>query len=197
MKYDQDTSLRDKLAAIPECASVDMCFSCGTCVSRCLVQGKVDQEYNPRRLLKMIMMDMWEDAFAAPTAYLCTACDLCYEACPQEIHISAILTNTKQIALQAGYSSPLKTAKVDQLTCVGCGYCENACPYQAITVSPKKVPFRGEGTLVAEVDASKCMGCGVCSVACRSNSIELQDTEDSEVLMDSLWSWFENREVGA
>jgi ferredoxin len=191
------SNLRDILIALPGCEKVDMCFSCGTCVSRCPIQQKVEPAYNPRRLLKMIALNLREDAFSSPTAYLCSECDLCYKACPQEIHISAILTGTKKIALESGFSSPLKTAKVDAQSCVGCGFCEKVCPYHAITLKETNVPFRGKNMLIAEVDGGKCMACGTCSVICRSNSIELQARENSEEVVNSLWTWLENTEVSA
>ncbi|NMB61735.1 MAG: 4Fe-4S binding protein [Chloroflexi bacterium] len=191
MESNPNATLRDQLVSLEGCEKVDMCFSCGTCVSRCLIQQKIEPEYNPRRLLKMIALDMEKEAYSAPTVFLCSACDLCYEACPQQIHISAILTNTKKLAFKAGYTSPLKVAKVDEQTCVACGYCEKVCPYQAITLQEKKIPFRGNAVLVATVDAEMCMACGTCSVACRSNSIELQELENSEMIMDSLWTWIE------
>ncbi len=49
--------------AIPGGEHLEACYSCGTCVSKCLIQQKVDPEYNPRRLLRLVMMDMQEEAF--------------------------------------------------------------------------------------------------------------------------------------
>ena len=68
-----------------------------------MIQQKLEPEYNPRRLLRMVMMDMREEAFKSPTTWLCSACDLCYPACPQEIHISGVIGAVKQLAVEAGY----------------------------------------------------------------------------------------------
>ena len=196
MEHEKGSDLRDLLIELPGCEKVDMCFSCGTCVSRCPIQQKVEPAYNPRRLLKMVASNMKQETFSSVTPYLCSACDLCYSACPQEIHISAVLNGVKQLAIEAGFPTPLKVAKVDAQTCVGCGFCEKVCPYQAITLKETNVPFRGKNLLVAEVDAGKCMACGTCSAICRSNSIELQARENSEEVLDSIWSWFETAEKG-
>lgn len=196
MEHEKVAELRDLLIALPGCEKVDMCFSCGTCVSRCPIQQKVEPAYNPRRLLKMVALNMQQDSFSSITPYLCSACDLCYAACPQEIHISAVLNGVKKLAVEAGFATPLETARVDALTCIGCGFCEKACPYEAISLKEVNVPMRGKGLLIAEVDAAKCMACGTCSMICRSNSIELQAWENSEGVVDSIWSWFETAEVG-
>ena len=98
---DQPLTLMDKVKAIPGGEYVSVCFSCGTCVSRCLIQQKIEAAYNPRRMMKMVMMDMCENAFDSPTTWLCSSCDLCYPACPMEIHISGVITAVKELAIEA------------------------------------------------------------------------------------------------
>jgi len=48
--------------------------------------------------------------------------------------------------------------------CVGLGSCVDACPFDAIHLSPTGIPF---------VDAEKCTACGKCVAACPRNLIEL------------------------
>jgi len=141
---DQALTLMDQVRAIPGGEHVSVCYSCGTCVSRCLIQQKIDKAYNPRRMMKMVMMDMLENAFDSPTTWLCSACDLCYPACPQEIHISGVITAVKELAIEAGHHSPLKTAQVNIKTCVACGLCVEVCPYEAVHLVEKNVPNRGK-----------------------------------------------------
>ncbi|HNW95053.1 MAG TPA: 4Fe-4S dicluster domain-containing protein [Anaerolineaceae bacterium] len=165
-----------------------MCYSCGTCTSKCMIQQKLEPEYNPRRLLRMVMMEMRTESYANPTTWLCSSCDLCYPACPQQIHISGVITAVKKIAVQAAQKTPLPTAVVDQQTCVACGLCAEVCPYDAITIETRKLPYRGS-IPVAVVNAGLCMACGACGAACRSNSIGIPaDTSDEEVV-ENIWSW--------
>ena len=89
----------EEVKAIPGGEYLEMCFSCGTCVSKCMVQQKVEPDFNPRRLLKLVMMEMREEAYGSPTTWLCSSCDLCYPACPQKIHISGVITALKKIAV--------------------------------------------------------------------------------------------------
>jgi len=186
---DKPLSLLDQVRAAPGGEYVSICYSCGTCVSRCLIQEKINKEYNPRRMMKMVMMGMRENAFDSPTTWLCSSCDLCYSACPQEIHISGVITAVKELAIEAGYNSPLKTALVNTITCVGCGLCVEVCPYEAVHLVEKNVPNRGKNLTIAEVDSEHCMACGLCSSVCRSNSIELMEDYTDEMVVDSLSSW--------
>jgi heterodisulfide reductase subunit A len=64
------------------------------------------------------------------------------------------------------------TAKVEAITsaiiqdlCVGCGLCQEACVYSALSMHP----WRG----VMTINEVLCKGCGACSVACPSKAITL------------------------
>jgi heterodisulfide reductase subunit C len=169
----------DQVRAIPGGGHLEACFSCGTCVSKCMIQQKVEPEYNPRRLLRMVMMNMREEAFASPTTWLCSACDLCYPACPQQIHISDVIGAVKQLAVEAGSTSPLETVSVDESLCAGCGICGMACPYEAPSLVEKQM--NGQMDRVAEVDSNKCMGCGICVAACPLGAIARPGVSNQEV----------------
>jgi coenzyme F420-reducing hydrogenase delta subunit/heterodisulfide reductase subunit C len=169
----------DQVRAISGGDHLDACFSCGTCVSKCMIQQKAEPDYNPRRLIRMVMMGMQEEAFKNPTTWLCSACDLCYTACPQEIHISGVIAAVKQLAIEAGYTSPLEAVSVDETLCAGCGICTMACPYQAPSLIEKQV--NGHTDRVAMVDANKCMGCGTCVGACPLGAISRPAVSNQEV----------------
>ena len=55
------------------------------------------------------------------------------------------------------------TAAVDEETCVGCGYCERTCAYEAVKVDLRRRK--------AVVNAALCEGCGACAVACPSGAM--------------------------
>jgi len=174
------TSFADEVRAIPGGENLELCYSCGTCVSKCMIQQKVEQEYNPRRLLHQVMMDMRDEAFGNPTTWLCSACDLCYSACPQEIHISSVIGAVKQLAVEAGYTSSLEVVSVDETLCSGCGICVMACPYDALQLVEKEID--GKPDRVSEVDSNKCMGCGICVAACPSGAIARQGVSNEDIV---------------
>ena len=172
-------SFADQVRAIPGGEHLDVCFACGTCVSKCMIQQKLEPEYNPRKLIRMVMMGMREAAFVNPTTWLCSACDLCYPACPQEIHISKVIGAVKQLAVEAGFTSPLETVSVDETLCAGCGICGMACPYEAPSLVEKKI--NGQMDRVSMVDTNKCMGCGICVAACPMGAISRPGVSNQEI----------------
>jgi heterodisulfide reductase subunit C len=169
-----------------------MCYSCGTCVSRCMIQLKIEPGYNPRRLIRKVMMGLDQDACKDKTTWLCSACDLCYPACPQKIHISEVIGAIKSLAVEAGHTSPLKAAVVNEQICVACGLCVEVCPYEAVTLQPIPIGRTGKERIVAKVNASRCMACGLCAAGCRSASIGLPEEFSNESLIEELWNWVQS-----
>jgi coenzyme F420-reducing hydrogenase delta subunit/heterodisulfide reductase subunit C len=178
-------SFAAQVRATPGGEYLEACFSCGTCVSKCMIQQKIEPDYNPRQLLRLVMLEDREEAFSSPTTWLCSACDLCYPACPQEIHISDVIGAVKQLAVEAGYESPLETVSVDEALCAGCGICGMACPYEAPSLIEK--PVNGKIDRVATVDANKCMGCGTCVAACPLGAISRPGVSNQEII-EQLYS---------
>jgi coenzyme F420-reducing hydrogenase delta subunit/heterodisulfide reductase subunit C len=175
----KSNSFAAQVRAIPGGEYLEACFSCGTCVSKCMIQQKIEPRYNPRKLLRLVMLDEREAAFSSPTTWLCSACDLCYPACPQEIHISDVIAAVKELAVKAGYKSPLHTVSVDEALCAGCGICGMACPYEAPSLVEKSV--NGKLDRVATVDINKCMGCGTCVAACPTGAISRPGVSNQEI----------------
>jgi coenzyme F420-reducing hydrogenase delta subunit/NAD-dependent dihydropyrimidine dehydrogenase PreA subunit len=169
----------NQVRAVPGGEHLLACYACGTCVSKCMIQQKVEPDYNPRRLLRLVMMGLREEAFASPTTWLCSACDLCYAACPQQIHISDVIGAVKQLAVEAGHTSPLETVTVDEALCAGCGICGMACPYEAPSLVEKLV--NGDMDRVAQVDENKCMGCGTCVAACPLGAISRPGVSNQDI----------------
>ncbi|MBL7200743.1 MAG: hydrogenase iron-sulfur subunit [Anaerolineae bacterium] len=181
MAHGSSKSFTDEVRAIPGGEHLETCYACGTCVSACMIQQKVEPEYNPRRLLRLVMMDMRKEAFESPTTWLCSACDLCYPACPQQIYISGMIGAVKQLAIEAGHTSPLEVVSVDESLCSGCGICVLACPYEAPHLVEKEID--GQMDRVSEVDKDKCMGCGTCVAACPLGAISREGVSNEEIVV--------------
>jgi len=179
MESEHSLTFAGQVRSIPGGEHLELCYSCGTCVSKCMIQQKLEPEFNPRRLLRLVMMDMHDEAFKSPTTWLCSACDLCYPACPQEIHISGVIGAVKQLAVEAGYESPLETVVVDEALCSGCGICVMTCPYEAPHLIEKEV--NGVMDRFSEVNTEKCMGCGMCVAACPIGAIAREGVSNEDV----------------
>jgi ferredoxin len=59
-------------------------------------------------------------------------------------------------------------AVVDETLCTGCGLCEAACQFKAITGRRRHVESH------ARIDSHKCFGCGLCRGVCASGAISLK-----------------------
>jgi heterodisulfide reductase subunit C len=183
------TTLADRVRAIPGGEHLYMCYSCGTCVSSCMIQLTGERAYNPRRLIQKVLNGLEQAAYEDRTTWLCSACDLCYPRCPQEIHISDVIGAIRELAIEAGHNSEIETAAVNELTCVACGLCTEVCPYDAVTLVDKRIA--GQARTVASVDANRCMACGLCAASCRSASIEVPGDYTNELVMSQVWDWLE------
>jgi len=168
-------SFADEIALAAGGESMRACYSCGTCVSRCIIPWR-DPAYNPRRLFHMVGLGMREAVYEDMTIWHCTACDLCVAGCPQEVRISDVIGALRESALAAGYSSPLETVVVDATLCAGCGTCVDLCPYEALSLASQ------EAAQVSTVDHNRCMGCGCCVAACPNNAIGGGDFTDRPIL---------------
>ncbi len=82
---------------------------------------------------------------------ICNCCPCCCGG------IEAMVKYSVPMVASSGYVS-----QVDEALCSGCGECETACPFAAIS-------FDG----MAHVTWEKCMGCGVCVDRCTSGALSL------------------------
>jgi heterodisulfide reductase subunit A len=64
--------------------------------------------------------------------------------------------------------------------CRGCGFCVDACPYDAIEF--KKVKRAGRQVEVASVNEVLCKGCGVCASVCLSGAAQHKSFKDGQIL---------------
>jgi len=64
------------------------------------------------------------------------------------------------------------TSVVDEELCIGCGLCEEICPYGAHKV------VEGKSTVIEAL----CRGCGACAVECPQRAISMRHFGDQEIL---------------
>lgn len=77
------------LELLPEGASFDACLTCGLCSSGCPASGL--ENMDPRKFIRMAMMDMDEELSSTPWVWCCTQCKRCMHVCPMNIDISQLV----------------------------------------------------------------------------------------------------------
>jgi len=84
---------------------ITRCFACGTCTVCCPVR-EIEEKYNPRRIIRMILLGMREDVLKSDFIWLCAACHTCDDRCPQGVKLTKIMNALKNIANREGYVHP-------------------------------------------------------------------------------------------
>jgi heterodisulfide reductase subunit A len=71
-------------------------------------------------------------------------------------------------------------SQVAEQLCRGCGFCVEACPYEAIEL--KSIERLGQTVEIASVNEVLCKGCGACAAACLSGAIQQNSFTDEQLL---------------
>ncbi len=142
---DLDLSFRDRLAEKVGDADFMHCLSCGSCSASCPVR-RLEEKYNPRRIIRMAIMGMTEEVYASEFVWICSYHSTCLHRCPQGVNIGEVADAVVRIAEEEKHASaePRKTltqadfdrefkkrvmAKVPEVgRCFTCGSCTAVCP---------------------------------------------------------------------
>ncbi len=79
----------EALELLPEGASFEACMTCGLCSSGCPASGI--ENMDPRKFIRMAMLDMNEELSNTPWIWCCTQCKRCQHVCPMNIDISQLV----------------------------------------------------------------------------------------------------------
>ena len=113
-----DPNFRDEVAAEMGGANISRCFACGTCTAGCPVR-EIDEKYNPRKIIRMILLGMRKEVLESEFIWLCSTCYTCYDRCTQGVHITSIMNALKNIAAREGIVHPSFKEQARLVACQG------------------------------------------------------------------------------
>ncbi len=97
-----DTEFKNDIAQRIGLEEIKPCYTCGSCSGICPVR-EVVEDFDPRRMIHMIMLGMKKELLSSDLIWLCCLCNSCYAVCPQGIRFSRIARELQELAVQEGY----------------------------------------------------------------------------------------------
>jgi len=78
-----------------------LCYQCGSCAGGCPV-SRLTSSYNPRQILRMAIIGLKNEVFMNNSLWLCTACFICSDRCPQGLEVASIIRAIRNLAAESG-----------------------------------------------------------------------------------------------
>ena len=97
---------------IPDKGKLFTCIQCGTCTASCPTAYAMD--YNPRQLIRMIQLGLYEDVLHSKTFWMCTTCFSCTVRCPRGISITETFQALKRMSVARGVEKKVDSARFYQ-----------------------------------------------------------------------------------
>lgn len=81
----------------------DPCYTCGLCSAVCPAKRLVDEAYDPRKLVRMIVLGQEEELLRSDLLWLCLLCDSCSINCPRGVKFSKMMPILRDKAIRKNY----------------------------------------------------------------------------------------------
>ena len=111
---EQDTKFKYEVAEEPGGENIKLCFACGLCTASCPV-ADIDPEYNPRRIIRMVLLGMRKEVLSSNLPWLCTQCYTCQAHCPQNGKFSDVMKALRDMAVREGYVHPSFVGQIKEI----------------------------------------------------------------------------------
>ena len=109
-----DADFKYEVAEHPGAENIKKCFSCGTCTGACPV-FRVESGYNPRKIIRMILLGMRKEVLSSKTIWLCARCYACTVHCPQGVSFADIMVVLRDMAVKEGHAPADLPDKIEEI----------------------------------------------------------------------------------
>ena len=113
-KTKKDLTFKNQVKGTPGGANVLGCFLCGSCTAGCPV-NEIDEAYNPRKLMRMILLDQKEAVLASKELWKCSQCHTCVAHCPQDVRFADVLRALRELAVSADLAPASLIAEIEAI----------------------------------------------------------------------------------
>jgi heterodisulfide reductase subunit C len=96
-----DPTFRREIQSMPHADELSACFACSTCTAACPIANI--WEIKPHQLIRMILLGMREKVLSSREIWLCLTCFECQERCPQNVRVTDIFFDCKNLAAEEGW----------------------------------------------------------------------------------------------
>ncbi|MFW9912144.1 MAG: 4Fe-4S dicluster domain-containing protein [Candidatus Thorarchaeota archaeon] len=96
-----DPAFRREIQSMPHADELSACFACSTCTAACPIANIWD--IKPHQLIRMILLGMREKVLSSKEIWLCLTCFECQERCPQNVRVTDIFFDCKNLAAEEGW----------------------------------------------------------------------------------------------
>ncbi|PIU67796.1 MAG: heterodisulfide reductase [Armatimonadetes bacterium CG07_land_8_20_14_0_80_40_9] len=103
-----------EVAEEPGGENIKACFACGVCTGSCPISD-IDEEYNPRKIIRMILLGMKKEVLSSNLIWMCALCHKCSFYCPQDVKFADVMSALRNIAVREGYVHPSFTETIEKI----------------------------------------------------------------------------------
>ena len=96
-----DPTFRKEIQSMPNADELSVCFACSTCTAACPIANVWD--IKPHQLIRMMLLGMREKVLSSKEIWLCLTCFECQERCPQNVRVTDIFFDCKNLASEEGW----------------------------------------------------------------------------------------------
>ena len=108
------SAFRKQVTETPGGGNALGCFLCGSCTAGCPV-NEIDDSYNPRKLMRMLLLNMKDEVLASKELWKCSQCHTCVAHCPQDVRFADVVRALREMAVAGGYAPAALATDVAQI----------------------------------------------------------------------------------